>query len=102
MIVNLGPLKANLESNRRSIGEALAELDREINLRIRMYPDWIKSRKLSALDAVDRLERMAKGAQTLQALLDGKLDEVSTELEAQQALDRADAANEARTEPNEP
>lgn len=67
MKIKLGSVNADLENTNRSAGEALAEVDREINLRMRFYPDWIQSRKLSALDAKDRLERLARAAQIIAA-----------------------------------
>lgn len=80
MIINLGSVKADLENNTRGVGEALAECERELNLRIRMYPEWIKSRKLSALDAKDRLERLARACATLQRLYDGEGDRLAMEV----------------------
>lgn len=69
MTVQCGVLVANLDSNNRSLEEAIAELERETNLRVRMYPGWIKDRKMSSLEAVERLERMAKAGAILCELL---------------------------------
>ena len=87
MIVGLGSVKANLEDTRRTAGEGLAEVERELGLRIRMYPEWITARKLSALDAKDRLERLARAAQILQMVYDGKEDEAGIEVAAEKALE---------------
>lgn len=38
--------------------EALDEVQREIEVRMRLYDDWVKAGKISYSDAHDRLERM--------------------------------------------
>lgn len=54
-------------SNRpaRSITEALAELDRELTVRRRIYDDWQKKGKLTWMDAHDRLERLLTAVKLL-------------------------------------
>lgn len=68
MKVAVGHLTADLAGNNRPMEEAKAELERELNLRIRMYPEWIASKKLSSIDAKDRLERLARACQLLDTL----------------------------------
>jgi hypothetical protein len=43
----------------RSIEEAIAEIDRELKVRLRCYPNWIKDGRLNPVDAQDRLDRMS-------------------------------------------
>ena len=94
MTVNLGNLKAKLDGNSRGMAECMAELEREINLRIRLYPDWITSRKLSSMEAMERLERMAKAGELLQMVFDGK----TVELEAMCVLERLNDAESSKPE----
>jgi hypothetical protein len=42
----------------RSIEEALSEVERELQVRVRCYDRWINDGKLSSVDARDRTERM--------------------------------------------
>lgn len=42
----------------RSLEEAVSEVQREIEVRRRLYDRWISEGKLSRIDAHDRLERM--------------------------------------------
>lgn len=60
---------ADLAEHGREVNEALAECERELNIRIRMFPEWVQKHKLSAIDAKDRLERMAFACALLEALL---------------------------------
>lgn len=78
MKVKLGVLIADLESSKRTLAEAVAEIERETNLRISKYPEWIEKRKLASLDAVDRLERIAKAGQILTYLLDLPIEKVAS------------------------
>lgn len=43
---------------RRSLEEAISEVDREIKVRQRCYDRWIAEGKLTAVDARDRIERL--------------------------------------------
>lgn len=43
---------------RRSLEEALSEVDREIKVRVRCYDRWVDEGKLSRVDARDRIERL--------------------------------------------
>ncbi len=42
----------------RSIDEAIAELERELKVRKRCYPGWIKDGRLNEVDAEDRYDRL--------------------------------------------
>lgn len=46
------------KQTRRSLEEAISEVDREIKVRIRCYDRWVSEGKLSRIDAVDRVERL--------------------------------------------
>lgn len=52
------PQAVQLPLKRRSLEEALAEVDREIKVRMRCYDRWVSEGKLSRIDAVDRVERL--------------------------------------------
>jgi hypothetical protein len=52
---------------KRSRTEALDELNRELNVRKRCFDRWIQDGRLSATDAVDRLERLATAIELLNA-----------------------------------
>jgi len=66
--VRVGVLKADLQAPGRSVEEALIEVDRELNVRRRCFPDWVNAGKLSMGDAKDRLERLARACQLLSEL----------------------------------
>lgn len=57
--MNLDPISTwNLKEHcKRSIEEAIAELEREMQVRTRIYDRWINEGKLSRVDAWDRMER---------------------------------------------
>lgn len=44
--------------HRRSLEEAISEVDREIKVRVRCYDRWVSEGKLSRIDARDRVERL--------------------------------------------
>lgn len=54
----------------RSIEEALSEVDRELQVRTRIYDKWIAEGKLSRIDATDRLERLSAAKIYLQKSFD--------------------------------
>lgn len=58
----------------RTLEEAVSEVQREIDVRRRLYDRWVNEGKLSRIDAHDRLERMMTG---LKYLLECKEGEVS-------------------------
>lgn len=46
-------------SRYRSMQEATDEVIRELNVRSRCFPRWIKDGRVSETDAIDRLDRLA-------------------------------------------
>lgn len=55
----------------RSKQEALDELQRELNVRRRCFPRWVKDGRVSATDAQDRIDRLSSAI----ALLNGTATE---------------------------
>jgi hypothetical protein len=51
----------------RSLTEAISEVNRELLIRARIYPKWIKELKLDQVDAQDRFDRLASALQYLVA-----------------------------------
>lgn len=49
---------------------ALDEVQREINVRIRCFPRWIKEGRVSKTDAKDRLQRLIKAGEMCQKVVD--------------------------------
>lgn len=43
----------------RELQEAIDEVERELNIRSRCFPRWIKDGRVSRTDAQDRLDRLA-------------------------------------------
>jgi hypothetical protein len=65
-----------LESNgnmavarKRDLVEAADEIERELNVRARCFPRWIKDGRVSATDAQDRLDRLATALEYLRDVL---------------------------------
>jgi len=56
----------------RSVEEALSEVDRELQVRTRIYDKWIQDGKISRIDATDRMERLAAAKIYLQKALDAE------------------------------
>ena len=54
----------------RLLQEAMDEVAREIGVRERCFPNWIRDGKVSSSDAKDRLQRLIKAAEMLQFLVD--------------------------------
>ena len=54
--------------DQRSIEEALSEVEREMQVRERMYGKWIADGKISRVDAKDRGERMLAACHYLRLL----------------------------------
>jgi hypothetical protein len=54
----------------RSLEEAVSEVDRELQVRNRIYDKWITDGKISRIDAVDRKERLAAALVYLKKQLD--------------------------------
>lgn len=70
MTPNLKPL--------RSVEEAHSELEREFNVRMRCYDNWVKDGKMSRIDAQDRLDRLAAALNYLTGLLPKQESQVPT------------------------
>ena len=51
----------------RSAEEALDELNRELNVRRRCFPRWVKDGRVSNTDAHDRIDRLATAIDLLSA-----------------------------------
>jgi hypothetical protein len=54
----------------RSLDEALSEVSREMNVRIRCFPRWIEEKKMDKVEAQDRLDRLQLAQNLLQILVD--------------------------------
>jgi hypothetical protein len=52
----------------RTTREAIDEINRELNVRSRCFPRWIKEGKVSNTDAQDRLDRLASAILILEML----------------------------------
>ena len=52
----------------RTIEEAKAEVERELQVRSRCYDNWIRDGKMTSIDAVDRMDRLAAAFDLLTAL----------------------------------
>ena len=86
-IIKLGAITANLQAP-RTREEAMLEVDRELGVRIRCFPDWVENGngKLSMGDARTRLESMAEAARILadvHALTAEQWDAVQSQAEFQ-------------------
>jgi hypothetical protein len=55
------PLKA------RTLSEAIDEVQRELNVRMRCFPRWIEDGRVSGTDAQDRIDRLQTALEHLQA-----------------------------------
>ena len=55
-----------------SLEEAWSELEREIQVRVRIYDGWVDTGKLSWADARDRLARMGEAARLLKQLVEAQ------------------------------
>lgn len=52
----------------RDIDEAKSEIERELNIRARCFPRWIKEGKVNRIDAQDRLDRLASALLILEGI----------------------------------
>jgi hypothetical protein len=68
------------------IAEALHECQRELQVRQRCYPRWVKEGKLTAFEADERANRLAAACQWLERYAE------ETAAQAAKVLDLADAA----------
>lgn len=55
----------------RPMQEAVDEVFRELNVRKRCFPMWVRDGRVSATDAQDRLDRLATAHEALVKLLEG-------------------------------
>lgn len=58
-----------------SAEEAIAEVEREIAVRVRCFPRWIEEGRVSAIDARDRLSRLKKALQLIAIPVDKEKEE---------------------------
>lgn len=65
---NMPPMKT--EAKLRSVEEALSEVERECQVRNRIYGKWIQDGKISRIDAADRGERMLAACHYLKLVHD--------------------------------
>jgi hypothetical protein len=54
----------------RTLGEALDEVQRELEVRERLYPRWLEQGRITKSDAVDRHHRLATALLVLRAAVD--------------------------------
>jgi hypothetical protein len=76
--ITLGHLTVDLRNPTRSVEEALSEVDRELSVRVRCFGRWVADRKLAAIDAKDRLERLVAAYHFLRVLHDGATDPLAS------------------------
>lgn len=53
----------------RTVEEAAAEVERELQVRTRCYDNWVKDGKMTSIDAVDRYDRLATALEYLRAAM---------------------------------
>jgi len=56
-----------VDHSARSLEEAIAEIERECQVRARIFDGWIQAGKISRVDAWDRMERLLSGLFLLRA-----------------------------------
>jgi hypothetical protein len=66
--MKLGVITVDFQAPGVTCEQALIEVDRELQLRKRLYPDWYAAGKLAMGEGKDRLERMARAYQLLALL----------------------------------
>lgn len=54
--------------------EALDEVKRELSVRQRCFPRWVRDGRVSATDAQDRIDRLATAYDLLEGLVNGLLN----------------------------
>lgn len=65
------PQSATLRDRKpRNKEEAISELQREMQVRMRCYDRWVEDGKLSSVDAVDRLDRLQTAIHLLESTED--------------------------------
>lgn len=63
-------IESRAERSLRQVEEALAELEREYQVRERCFPKWISEGRISKIDARDRLQRQKYAIEIVQCALD--------------------------------
>lgn len=56
--LQLGHLVANLKNPEATLEDAMSEIDRELCVRVRIYGNWVRDRKLAASVAKQQLEAL--------------------------------------------
>lgn len=69
----------------RTVDEALSEVERELNVRSRCFPGWIKDGRVNRIDAQDRLDRLASAFVVLSAVLELDADPMNALLASKNA-----------------
>jgi hypothetical protein len=67
-----------LAKRQRSKQEAIDELNRELNVRIRCFPRWVEDGRVSPTDAQDRIDRLATAVTLLADAIEAELQTAST------------------------
>ena len=75
------------ENGQRSPEEAISELQREVEVRRRLYDRWISEGRISRVDAHDRLERLLTGLRILCQPMASELTVVDPAEHTQKVLD---------------
>ena len=68
----------------RSLQEAYDEAHREMQVRLRCFDRWVTEGRISASDATDRLQRLAKAVWALGRMLDAPEDRLAGLLDPDQ------------------
>ena len=53
----------------RTVEEAWSEVERELQVRARIYDAWVRDGKMTGIDAQDRFDRLATGCEYLKAAM---------------------------------
>lgn len=61
---------------RRTAEEALAEVDRELAVRLKCFPRWVDEGRINAVDGKDRLQRLRQASEMFGKLLHAEESEV--------------------------
>jgi hypothetical protein len=62
------------ENKLRNLVEAISEVKRELQVRLRCYDRWVEDGKLTDVDATDRYCRLQSALTYLEAVRDGELN----------------------------
>lgn len=79
----------------RPVREAIAELEREMDVRARCFARWVKDGKMTKVDAVDRYERHLSAIMALRELVHKDPNYADQTPAMQGRTDVCDAAGEA-------